>query len=88
MHAVVYTEREISHLDLMSFSLVWFVCVRVFLGGSVLVQRVASESVEATPRRDMCYWSLVAAASPVCCGEPAGLCHSGGAELGLHTGSH
>lgn len=58
------------------------------IGGSILVQRAASESVAATARGDMCDRSLVAPASPACCGEPAGLCYTGGSELGLHTGSH
>lgn len=52
------------------------------------MQRAAPESVAATTRGDMCDRSLVAPAPSVCCGEPAGLCHTGGSELGLHTGSH
>lgn len=56
------------------------------LGGSVLVQRAAPESVAATARGDMCDRSLVAPASAVCSGEPSGLRHPGGSELGLHAG--
>lgn len=58
------------------------------LGGSVLVQGAASESVAATAGGDLCDWRLVAPASAVCSGEPAGLRHTGGSELGLHTGGH
>lgn len=57
------------------------------IGGSLLVQRASSEFVAAPGRGDLCDRSMVAAASPVCCGEPAGLCHTGGSELGLHAGS-
>lgn len=63
-----------------------FVCVCV-LGGSVLVQRAASESVAASARGDMCDRSLAAPAPSVHRGEPAGLRRPGGSSLGLHTGS-
>lgn len=37
---------------------------------------------------DLCDWSLAAAASTVCCGEPPGLRHTWGSGLGLHSGDH
>lgn len=52
------------------------------------MQGAASESVAATDGGDLCDRSLVAPASAVCSGEPAGLRHTGGSELGLHTGGH
>lgn len=58
------------------------------LDGSVLVQRAASEPVEATAGRNISDWSLAASASSVCCGEPFGLCYPGGSQLGLLTGTH
>lgn len=61
------------------------ICVFV-LGGSVLVQRAASESVAAAARGNMYDRSLVAPASAVCSGEPAGVRHTRGFELGIHTG--
>lgn len=61
------------------------ICPRV-LGGSVLVQRAAPESVAAAAGGDLCDRSLVAPTSPVCSGEPSGLRHPGGSELGLHAG--
>lgn len=58
------------------------------LDGSILVQRAASESVEATARRNISDRSLAASASFVCSGEPVGLCHPGGSQLGLLTGTY
>lgn len=55
-------------------------------GGSVLVQRTSLGPLAAALWGDLRDWSLVASASSVRSGEPAGLRHAGGAELGLHTG--
>lgn len=50
------------------------------------MQRAASESVAAATRGNMYDRSLVAPASAVCRGEPAGVRHTRGFELGIHTG--
>lgn len=52
------------------------------------MQRAAPEPVAASARGDMCDRSLVAPTSAVRSGEPSGLRHPGGSELGLHTGGH
>lgn len=58
------------------------------VGGSVLMQRASSKFVAADTWGDLCDRSLVVAASPGCGGEPPGLCHTRGSELGLHSGDY
>lgn len=88
------------HLNWESFcekiSTVFFIAILIkskrvhvcLVGGSVLMQRASSESVAADVWGDLCDRSLAAAASTVCCGEPPGLCHAWGSELGLRSGDH
>lgn len=75
----VYIESKISYLSFSSDFVLSVLCVNVcVLGGSVLVQRAAFESVAPTARGNLCDRSLAAPTSSVCCGEPAGLRHTGG----------